>query len=134
MKDSAEFLRAVSAYSRILLIRYDVVLVLQELASRLVDTLDLVGCGVALESEQRLQPVSAFPSSITRLENIQLQTGRGPGVVAFGALEVVAVADIRTEAERWPTYCAAAERVGVGAVAGIPMRFNGGAIGVFTLY
>jgi len=134
IQDSAHFLRTVSEYSRTLLIKYDVIVVLQELARRLVDALDLAACGVALESGERLQAASAFPSSIADLDKIQLETRRGPAALAFGTLEVVAIEDVRTETDRWPEYCAAAERSGIRAVAGIPMRVNGSAIGAFTLY
>jgi hypothetical protein len=134
IQDHALFLRTVSAFSRTLLTRYDVNAVLEELSTRLVDALGLVACGVALESQGRLQPASAFPSSIAELENVQLEAGRGPSALAFGSGEVVAVADVGTEADRWPEYCAAAKPTGMVAVAGIPMRVNGSAIGAFTLY
>ena len=44
---------------------------------------------------------------------------------AFRSGRVVAITDLQTERDRWPEYCAVAERLGMVSVAGIPMRLSG---------
>lgn len=47
---------------------------------------------------------------------------------------MVAVADLEKERDRWPEYCAVAERLRLVSVAGIPMRLGDNAVGALNLY
>lgn len=134
MYDHRVFMHTVSEFTARLLTPYDVDTVLEDLMSRLVATLGLDGSGVALADEGRLRFATAVPDRMGVLEHIQVEAGRGPCTEAFETGQVVTVTDLRTEGHRWPEYCAEATRLGVTAVAGIPMQLAGVAIGAINLY
>jgi GAF domain-containing protein len=134
MYDHSLFLRTLSEFSAKLLNPYDVDTALKELMQRLCDVLGLEGSGVALAHEGQLDVTAAIPDRLTELEDAQILHHAGPCMEAFQSGCVVAVADLKTEQERWPDYCEVAERLGLTAVAGIPMRLNGMAVGAVNLY
>jgi GAF domain-containing protein len=47
---------------------------------------------------------------------------------------VVSCSDVRVEDARWPEYAEAARRVGVAAVAGVPMRLADQVVGAMNIY
>ena len=68
MKSFEQFVRTTADFSARLLTDYDVLEVLEELAERQADLLDLVGSGVSLARGDRLEAVTAIPELIQPLE------------------------------------------------------------------
>jgi GAF domain-containing protein len=134
MYDHSLFLRTLSEFSAKLLSPYDVDAVLRDLMERLTDVLGLAGSGVALAREGRLEFTTAVPDQIAELERAQIEHQSGPCVDAYLSGRVVTVTDLQSQRDHWPEYCVVAERVGVSAVAGIPMRLSGEAFGAINLY
>lgn len=135
MYDHSLFLRTLSEFSARLLGPYDVDTVLRELMERLTVVLGLDGSGVALAQDSgRLEFTTAVPEHLAELELVQIEHQSGPCVAAYSSGAVAVFPDLRTERERWPEYCAVAERLGVISVAGIPMRLAGTTIGALDLY
>jgi GAF domain-containing protein len=134
MYDHTLFLRTVSEFAGKLLSPYDVDVVLEDLMSRLVSILGLAGSGVALAEHGVLRFTTALPERVGTLERVQVDFERGPCTDAFHTREIVAVPDLSSEHDRWPEYCAAADRLGLTSVAGIPMRLSGVAVGAVNLY
>jgi GAF domain-containing protein len=134
MYDHSLFLRTLSEFSAKLLTSYDIDAVLQDLMELLRDVLGLDGAGVAVVQDGQLEFVTAVPPRLAELEKTQLEHQSGPCVEAWTSSRVVAITDLQTECDRWPKYCAAAERLGMASVAGIPMRLTGDAFGAVSLY
>lgn len=127
-------LRALSEFTHLLLTAYDIEDVLPQLSERVTGVLDVAGCGVTLARDGRLEFDSGSGGEVAVLEAAQEQAQQGPCVDAYTSGEVVAVADLAQERERWPAYCEAAARTSIGAVASIPMRVDGMVVGVVDLY
>ncbi len=134
MYDNSLFLRTLSEFSGKLLSPYDIDAALKDLMERLRDVFGLDGSGVSLARDGRLQFTTAFPARLAELEMTQIQHQSGPCMDAYKSGLVVAITDLESERERWPDYCALAESLGVGAVAGIPMWLSGNAVGAVNLY
>lgn len=134
MYDHSLFLGTLSEFSAKLLTSYDIDAVLQDLMERLRDVLGLDGAGVALVQDGRLEFATAVPKFLAELEKTQLEHQSGPCMDAFRLGRVVAVTALQDERDRWPEYCAAAERLGMASVAGIPMRLTGDPFGAVSLY
>lgn len=134
MYDHSLFLQTLSDFTRTLVTQYDVDAVLDDLTTRLVEVLGLAGSGVALASDGRLQFATAFPPRVIELELVQHQHQAGPCVNAYRSGKVVAVTDLSQYSDRWPEYCVVAQRLGMTAVAGIPMRLEDETVGAINLY
>jgi GAF domain-containing protein len=132
--DMLEFLRDLSRFTRRLLVSSDVDETLDDLALSLSRNLGLAGSAVNLATDGSLSNASAVPSRIRDLEETQLSTQSGPCVEAFRSGEVNAVADLRLAEGEWLHYRQLAEKHGIHAVVGIPMRLADQAIGVVNLY
>lgn len=134
MYDHSLFLRTLSGFSERLLSPYDVEAVLNDLMKQLRDVLGLDGSGVMLAHGGRLEFTTAVPGRLAELEIVQIEHQSGPCMDAYQSGEVVATTDLTTQRDRWPEYCAVAERLGLASVAGIPMRLAGSAVGAVNLY
>lgn len=134
MYDHQLYLRTLSEFARALLMPYDVQSMLEELTRRVTAVLGLHGSGVCLADGDQLAFDLGLGGAATEMEKVQEETQTGPCVAAFRSGKVVSVPDLSAEAERWPAYCAAAERVGIRAVASIPMRLGARQVGVLDLY
>jgi GAF domain-containing protein len=121
-------------FSRTLAGRYDVSDVLYELSDAVAKVLDAAGAGVSLGDDQgRLRFVTATDETITQVENVQQEAQRGPCHIAYATNEAVLVRDLRESAE-WPQLADVASRAGLVSVAGIPMTFDGRAVGSLSIY
>jgi GAF domain-containing protein len=69
----------------------------------------------------------------TRLAESQYTMGEGPGVAAFVTGGPVLVPDVSVEHDRWPDFVPAALDAGYRAVAAIPLRLDGHAVGGLNL-
>ena len=134
MYDHQLFVQTVSEFTRSLVRPYDADTMLGELAARVTEVLGLAGSGVTLARDGELRFVTAVPDAFAGLERRQEESQRGPCVAAYRSGQLVAVPDVRTDADRWPELAVAAEDLGVGAVAGIPMRLHEQTFGALNLY
>ncbi|MGC0249014.1 GAF and ANTAR domain-containing protein [Pseudactinotalea sp. Z1748] len=127
-------LAEIAEFLRTLLAPYDVLTVLQDLAARVQELLDLHGAGVSLSRDGTLEFITAVPASLAELEKEQRDGPGGPCREAFGTGEVVAIDDIAAVTDRWPRYCSLATGSGITSVAGIPMKVEERTIGALNLY
>ncbi|WP_284248926.1 GAF and ANTAR domain-containing protein [Litorihabitans aurantiacus] len=127
------FVRTTSDFSARLLTDYDVNEVLEELAERQTELLDLLGSGVSLARGDRLEAVTAVPHLIVPLEKQQELDQSGPCLEAFRTGRIESIDDLASE-DRWPTYLRIARDQGIRAVAAVPMRLNDQPIGALNLY
>ncbi len=134
MYDHQLFVSTISEFTRTLLNPYDPTVALNDLATRVTDVLALAGSGVTLATDGYLRFVTAVPEAVGDLERYQEEHQKGPCVAAYESGDTVAVHDLRDRAAVWPEYCAIAERLGMGAVAGIPMRLGEHTFGALNLY
>jgi GAF domain-containing protein len=132
--DQSLFLQTLSRFARVLPAQYDLEVALAELTESVAAVLGLVGSGVTMAEEGRLRFVTAVSQASGELERIQEEQQAGPCQDAYDTGEVVWVPDVRVETTRWPEFAAAATRLGVAGVAGIPMRLSNQIIGALNLY
>lgn len=135
MHDRQVLLRTLSGFAAHLLTPYDVDATLQELAEQATVMLSIAGSAVSLvTTADQLAFATAVPEALEALEQAQAATQEGACVQAYRTGEVVAVADLARMTGGWDAYRATAAELGIGAVAGIPMRLDGKTVGVLNLY
>ena len=134
MYDQTLFLQTLSRFARVLPVQYDLETALAELTESVAAVLGLSGSGVTMAEDGRLRFVTAVSQASGELERVQEQQQSGPCQDAYDTGEVVCVTDVRVETNRWPEFAAAAARLGVAGVAGIPMRLTNQTIGALNLY
>ena len=106
-----------------------------ELTESLTAVLGLSGSGVTMADDRgRLRFVTAVSQASGELERNQEEEQAGPCRDAYDTGDVVRVTDVRDESARWPEFSAAATRLAVAGVAGIPMRLDDKIIGALNLY
>jgi GAF domain-containing protein len=110
--------------------------VLHNLTWEMAEVLHLRGAGVTVVDGDKQRFVTAAVEAIATLERVQEDFQKGPCVDAVASAALVAVPNISTgdANNRWPEYTIAAKKIGVQAVAGIPMLAEGVAIGAVNLY
>ena len=134
MYDQPLFLQTLSRFAVVLPARYDLEAALSELTESLTTVLGLSGSGVTMAEDGRLRFVTAVSQASGELERNQEDKQAGPCRDAYDTGEVVRVSDVRQESARWPEFSAAASRLSVAGVAGIPMRLADEIIGALNLY
>jgi GAF domain-containing protein len=132
--DQLAFLRTLSAAMADMLRSYDTITMLENLSERVTAVLGLAGSGVTLETDGKLAFVTAVTEPIRDLERLQEDLQQGPCVDAFRRGKPVAARTVALEKDRWPEYAVMAEKLGVGAVAGVPMTLEGRVVGALDLY
>ena len=132
--DEMQLLRDLSSFTHRLLVSSDVDETLDDLALSLSRNLELKGTAVNLFTEGTMSNASAVPAAIRELEDTQLTTQLGPCMEAYRTGQVTAIADLRLVKGEWVHYLQMAEKHGIHAVVGIPMRLAGQSIGVVNLY
>lgn len=133
MYDHRSFVLTTLQFAEKLVDDYDVNTVLEDLAARLTELLSLAGSGVSLAVEGRLRAVTTIPPHLSELERHQERTQSGPCADAFSTGQPVAVADLQ-KADRWPGYREVAQRLGMRAVVGLPMKLGSRVVGALNLY
>ena len=134
MPDSDPLSNALSAYARTLTGRFDISDVLYDLTEKVWEVINVSAAGVSLLQDGMLRHVASLNQTSAAIEHAQEVTQRGPCVDACTTMEIVAVADIRLDPDRWPEVSAAAVASGVIAVAGIPFRDGHRTLGALNLF
>ena len=132
--DEPLFVKTLSEITAKLLTSYDVDEVLGDLATRVSDLFKLAGCGVSLVHEGRPEYVCAVPTALVELEAAQFTLGIGPCIDACVKGKTVAIADLKTAPREWADYTALAARLGVVAVASVPMQLGGTCFGDLDMF
>ncbi len=110
-----------------------------ELVQRLcvfaVDEMSLSGCALVLMSGAESASVLAGAGRHARtVTGLQMELGEGPCLQAHASGIPVLLPDLAAEnANRWPTFAAAALAVGVHAEFSLPLTVGPGGIGTFDL-
>ena len=133
MDATARLTESLMEFARTLTGRYDISDVLNDLAVRLPDVLDIAGAGVSLVSGTGLSFATANSDLAATLERVQEELNAGPCVEAITSGDDVLIRDIGEHAHRWPEYAATADRLGIVAVATLPLR-NSIKLGALDLY
>jgi GAF domain-containing protein len=114
---------------------FDVVDLLTELTERCAELLDVESAGLLLADPlEQLRLLAATSEETRELELFQLQADEGPCVDCYSTGQPVSVADLQSEADRWPRFVQAAMDAGFASVHAVPMRAAGivlGALGLF---
>jgi transcriptional regulator with GAF, ATPase, and Fis domain len=114
---------------------FDVVDLLTELTERCAELLDVESAGLLLADPlDQLRLLAATSEETRELELFQLQADEGPCMDCYSSGQPVSVADLQAEADRWPSFVAAALDAGFASVHAVPMRAAGivlGALGLF---
>lgn len=131
--DTTRLTESLVEFARTLTGRYDISDVLNDLAVRVPDVLDISGAGVSLVSGTTVAFATANSERAATLERVQEEKGSGPCVEAIMSNEDVLISDVGAHKGRWPEYAATAGTLGIVAVAALPMR-NSTRLGALDLY
>lgn len=114
---------------------YDVIDMLHRLATECVHLLPVDAAGLLL-SDQRgnLRVVSSSSEQARLVDLFQVEANEGPCLESFRTSRPVAVADLRTEIERWPRFAAQAEQEGFRGLHALPLRLRSDTIGALNLF
>lgn len=132
--DHPLFVQTLSAFTHTLLTPYDTQTMLEELTERVSAVLSLTGSGVALAVDGRLTLASALPTAVADLERVQEGQESGPTWDAFRTGATVAVTDLTAHPHGWGPFREEADRLGLAAVAAVPMRLGEWSVGALSLY
>jgi diguanylate cyclase (GGDEF)-like protein len=123
-----------SEFARTLGTNFPIQRILDHLVERIVDVLPVTAVGVTLISEGMApRYVAASDESVLRFEQLQIEIGQGPCLLAFESGEVVNVPDLTTD-DRFPLFAPAALAAGLAAVFTFPLRHGQGRLGALDLY
>jgi hypothetical protein len=115
---------------------FDVVDLLTELTEQCAQLLDVAAAGLLLANPPRdhLHLMAATSEKIHDLELFQLQADQGPCLDCYGTGAPISVADVQTQAARWPRFVAAATEAGFASVHAVPVRVAGTVLGALGLF
>jgi diguanylate cyclase (GGDEF)-like protein len=123
-----------SEFARTLGTNFPIQGILDHLVERIVEVLPITAAGVTLISEGMApRYVAASDESVLRFEQLQIEIGQGPCLLAFESGDVVAAPDLR-EDDRFPLFAPAAVAAGLVAVFTFPLRHGEGRLGALDLY
>lgn len=134
MYDHKLYLNVLGEFTATLLAPYEVDAVFDELVHRVSDLFGLLGSGVSLARDGRLELHTAVGPGVAEVERAQESGQEGPCATACRTGLTVTVEDLATETHRWPTYCRTAAALSISAVASIPLRLGDRTVGVLDLY
>jgi GAF domain-containing protein len=126
---------ALSDFAHSLASGFEISEVLYRLAEHVTEILHVAGAGVSLvDASKRLRRVTVVNELTDRLESVEEARQEGPCVDAFHDGRVIVVPDLGTAAGSWPRWSAEAQRLGIKAVLGIPLRARGKLLGAMNVY
>src|ERR1039457_125685 len=118
-----------------MVVGFDVIDFLHLLTDRSTQLLDVSAAGLLLADPRgELRVVAASSEQVRLLELFQIQNDQGPCMDCFRTGKPVAVADLSTEAKRWPRFAPAAREAGFASVQALPMRLREHIIGALNLF
>jgi GAF domain-containing protein len=132
--DAVTLATAVSSVARLLYNTHQADVVLREAAESVSRVLAVTGAGVCLAERNELRTTVATTPSTRQLERRQEELQQGPGRDCYDSGHVVAITDVGGCADRWPAYTDEARRLGLAAVASIPIGADRDRVGVLDLY
>lgn len=133
--DEERLTNVLSEFAQTLTARFDVSEVLYRLAENVIAILGVRGAGVSvIDQHGQLRPVTGINELTLTLETVEEQFQEGPCVDAFRQGDVIVVADIEKDIDRWPKWASEAMRNDVWAVLGIPLRVRDQSIGAMNVY
>lgn len=131
----SQILQAVVSLVDSLLDDFDVVELLTQLTEHCIQLLDVAAAGLLLaDSTHQLHLMTATSARTAELELFQLQSDEGPCLDCYAAGTSMSVADLSSEAHRWPRFVAAATEAGFLSVHTVPMRAAGMVLGALGLF
>lgn len=134
MANDAEALDLLQRFAGTLVRRYDLDVVLSDLAGELQRILDVAGAGVMLADENNdLRFVSSSDDQLRRLEDLQIELGEGPCLRAYQTCEAVIATDLRDDDE-YPRFGPRAVEAGMVAVFSYPLQYEDRVFGALNLY
>ncbi len=114
---------------------FDLVEFLQMLTSRTAELIGVPAVGLLLaDAHGHLQVIAASDEATWLLELFQIQICEGPCLDAYTTQTPVVNADLRTAADRWPTFAPWATAVGFQSVHALPLRLRAKVIGTLNLF
>ncbi len=114
---------------------FDLVELLSGLTADSAQLLDVASAGLLLADKRGVLHVMAASSEGTRnLELFQVQRDDGPCLDCYRSGSAVSVADLSSEAGRWPQFVPAAKAAGISSVHAIPMRLLDDVLGALGLF
>lgn len=114
---------------------FDVIDLLQTLAERCVDLLDVDAAGILLADPRgSLTLVAASTEQVRLLELFQLQEAEGPCLDCYHSGRMVSCPDLAAPPQQWPRFAAEARRAGFAAVQAFPLRLRDQVLGAVNLF
>lgn len=118
-----------------LVTEFDADELLQVLAARCVELLDVDAAGVMLGMRpDRLRAVAATGRDMRLLEIFEVAASEGPSYDAFDSQEPVVVHDLTGTEERWPQFTPRALQQGFRTAYGFPLGLRERAVGALNLF
>jgi GAF domain-containing protein len=113
---------------------FDVVELLQLLADRCVEILDVTAAGLMLASPGgQLRVMASSIESIQVLDLFEIQSREGPGLDCYRTGGPVVDTDLSSAGTRWPHFSRVALDTGFRSVESLPLRLRGTVIGALNL-
>jgi hypothetical protein len=78
--------------------------------------------------------IAASDTWTESVEEIQQLLGEGPSLAAYTTRRAVVLAELATQAEKWPVYVSTVAASGVRSIWALPLRLAGTGLGVITFY
>lgn len=134
MIDQHAALELMQRFARTLVGTYDLDEVLSDLAGRLQYVLDVEGAGVMLaDAEGTLRFTSSSDDKLERLEDLQIELGEGPCLLAYETGKPVMATDLRGDRD-FPRFGPRAVEAGLHAVYSYPLQYEARSFGALNLY
>ncbi len=114
---------------------FDLIEFLQMLTTRTAELIGVPAVGLLLaDAHGHLQVMAASDEATRLLELFQVQIREGPCLDAYATQTPVINADLRTAADRWPTFAPQATALGFRSVHALPLRLRAKVIGALNLF
>ncbi|MDP9844569.1 GAF and ANTAR domain-containing protein [Streptosporangium lutulentum] len=118
-----------------LVVGFDVIDLLQTLAERCVDLLDVDAAGILLADQRgSLTLVAASTEQARLLELFQLQDEEGPCLDCYHSGQMVTCSNLAAHPQQWPRFTTAAHHAGFAAVQAFPLRLRDQVLGAMNLF
>ena len=131
----AEVAEALVGLADTLVADYDVVDLMDRLATTAIELLGAAAAGILLRDQRGgLQLVASSSDEMRLLELFQLQNDEGPCLDCIAQGAPVSADDLTAFAARWPRFAVEAERSGFRSVHAVPMRLRDHVIGGLNLF